>query len=1247
MTIDLDPETRLALVDELKKRILPGAQKRIGIEIARVLGIAASTGESKLSRLLNQHQGAIEQLLGPDRVEKVLDAICNELELDKEKLVSAARRAAGRRPRAAPDRHPAWQGLGEAAPWVDKVPGLPDGIVTLRAARSAYGQRVIWLVGPAGSGKSAWLWRAQQAQIGRLVDKLPDDAEPDAVWLVDEPDDPDAWIARAVRCRARLVIATRAARRLRDGQPQLELSAWTHGEAESFLGQLGVARGASAAAFSAVDLEVIADKLAELPGGWTPLDLGHLIRLLIDEPALRDRDSNDRELRIRAALHGMLCRAELSADRELLWSDDGRQSCAVAAAAAVRGSSDGRPIGPIREAAVREALADLAGVMVGGEGGTPLRLILERARRESRKDQSGKGGKGERDTVTAKQVLDKMEAWARSPSSDELIELLVELGAWRRIEGGRLVTSDDALALSLAAERLDDDWMWCRLRDTLGDPEWAMARIAWAACLGHVAERLDELLATDAAVHVGAIELAVALVAFAREVPRPDQVERAVCSAARLLACQTLVRIGLSPIPSLREVVRSASRRHLGTLPPVTVAWTRSELEQRCTEGTRRVVRAADGLAEDEPEWLRAPFGGTLPDWFTYARLMPWQAVPALQDGAGRELLRAAIPLLGERPDWEAVVMDHAADGHAWARAVATGDVEDIQVTIDLVSVRGLLRALGQWPAPCDLQRHERALAIVLDRLPHGTDAVRPQLHTRVVRAIVDFVRRHPDRPLPNVGWLQHHEARWREALDQAPAVNHLQVWFDGEREALARVVADASMSSALGGPGPLPTVIANGIARMLRLGEVLHRHGIQAPLHGLLEQTEARPHIDRTSVAWELGVGAADALLRLRDAASLRSLCEPYRSARSDAVWSVLSRKSHDEETVLWIADHLGERYDEVLESIVGRPERREVAKRWALDASSSFRRHAAAGWLLRHHAAGEVEHVRWLLTERAVKDSLHYVKAALAHRDEAVGAAAIALLPRALAELGAGADLVALVRRSFDPWPGDAEPWVAMMTLVRYLDEVNASGRSSSPDAIGALIELTQRYLATAPEEEACRVASAACSSLAAAARRLRLASLAAWVREPLGAHADAPALASRIAMARAGIISGLRSFGEDGADLDDDVLQAVADTDSLSAIWACSLLLEREALTEAQLLAEWSAVSDAVLVERDAAPARFHAVQDRLRRQAPRELARALADRLLSLPPELRRLGVPQISQVAMLDAGQVGRLSPLFE
>jgi hypothetical protein len=304
MTIDLDPETQLALVDELNKYVPAREQKRVGSALAKALGHADTTGWSNLSRLLNKHPDVVKQLLGPELAETVLDAIGKELTLDMAELVREARRVVGRRPRPAPDRHPAWQELGEAAPWVDKVPGLPDGMETLRVALRAYGQRVVWLVGPAGSGKSAWLWRAQRAQIGQLVETMPEDAEPDAVWLVDEPADPDAWIAGAARCKARLVIATRAAGQRHDGQSPLELSVWTYAEAASFVGQLDDARGAGAAALAAVDLERIADKLAALRGGWTPLDLGHLIRLLIEEPALLERDANDRELRIRSALHG-------------------------------------------------------------------------------------------------------------------------------------------------------------------------------------------------------------------------------------------------------------------------------------------------------------------------------------------------------------------------------------------------------------------------------------------------------------------------------------------------------------------------------------------------------------------------------------------------------------------------------------------------------------------------------------------------------------------------------------------------------------------------------------------------------------------------------------------------------------------------------------------------------------------------------------------------------------------------------
>jgi hypothetical protein len=46
-------------------------------------------------------------------------------------------------------------------------------------------------------------------------------------------------------------------------------------------------------------------------------------------------------------------------------------------------------------------------------------------------------------------------------------------------------------------------------------------------------------------------------------------------------------------------------------------------------------------------------------------------------------------------------------------------------------------------------------------------------------------------------------------------------------------------------------------------------------------------------------------------------------------------------------------------------------------------------------------------------------------------------------------------------------------------------------------------------------------------------------------------------------------------------------------------------------------------------------------------PHGFARALADRLLALPPDLRHLGILEISQVAIHDPRQAIRLSVLFD
>lgn len=198
MVLDLEMETRRALVDEIKRRIPPREQSRLARTLAEVRGTAFTTENPQLSRLLNKDPAAIEAMLGPHRVEELLDVIERDLGVSPEVLLRAARRAA--RPRPAPDRHPAWhEELGVVAPWIDRVPGLRDGMETLRQSASLDTLRpVVWLVGAAGSGKSARLWRAQQAGIGELLDEVPYEAAAGAVWLVDDPRDPSAWIARGV-----------------------------------------------------------------------------------------------------------------------------------------------------------------------------------------------------------------------------------------------------------------------------------------------------------------------------------------------------------------------------------------------------------------------------------------------------------------------------------------------------------------------------------------------------------------------------------------------------------------------------------------------------------------------------------------------------------------------------------------------------------------------------------------------------------------------------------------------------------------------------------------------------------------------------------------------------------------------------------------------------------------------------------------------------------------------------------------
>lgn len=310
MTLQLDPDERLAVVDEIIGRVPTGGQKRLAIALAAARGTQVTTETAQVSRLLNKKPEVVAQMLGPEEAEGVLGAICNELPVpvSVRDLVHAARRAARSR-RPVPDRHPAWQELGDAVSRASR-PGSPR-----YARRSSHtpSPPVVWLVGPAGSGKSAWLWRLEQQKIGERFDEVPVEPAAGAVWLVDEPPEPAVWIAEAARCGARLVIATPTPHELGKAHVKLELELWTGREVDDYLDELHDARGAGCSALDAVDLERIADALTTLGTSWTPLDLGNIIRLLIDEPVLLDRDGSDRELRIRSSLHALPRRTELRA----------------------------------------------------------------------------------------------------------------------------------------------------------------------------------------------------------------------------------------------------------------------------------------------------------------------------------------------------------------------------------------------------------------------------------------------------------------------------------------------------------------------------------------------------------------------------------------------------------------------------------------------------------------------------------------------------------------------------------------------------------------------------------------------------------------------------------------------------------------------------------------------------------------------------------------------------------------------
>lgn len=1219
--MDIDLETRHALIDEIKRRIPNREQKRV----AGALATALRTGDEapRFNRLLQGDEATANYLLGPAQAKTVLHALAAELKTDADELLEAARRAVRSRPRPTPDRHPAWTALGTSTPWVDEVPGLTGGLEALRGKLTRFqGPEVIYLVGPSGIGKTAWLQRAHDAGIGVLVTERADEPTAGSVFLVDDPPAPEAWLAWANRWRVRLVIAAASAPEKQSGAEVLTLTAWSQRELSAFVGGLRLAPAGVVPVLDDADLDAIERRLPAVRGIAAPLPLGHALRLMVDEPHLTT--ASERELQVSVALHQVTARAALSAGRTEVWRTHGRRAAQRAASLAIRSASASAIAAPIAEAELERDLARVAGPSVGHDVESLL-SIVERARRASPKN-----------------PLKKLEEWAATPSASELVELLVEAGLWRRGDRGLLTTTDDNLAVMLAADGLEEEWMWERLLATLADPSWSVVRQAWASSLSHVEARVDVLLAKGPAVHAGAMELAIALVAHAAESPRADQVAQVVYATVQLVLS---VRVFQAQLGMRREGpkedLRIASRRFRSALPPLTTSWTADELARRGTEATVTLLATLDELAEQGELWGDSElFASGLPAWATYARLLPWQALGLLRDPSSRRVLRdSTYPR-----SWEPVILDHAADGDRWARAIATGDVEeedDREAAVSLVTERAMLDSLVRWRGPRDRSRHQLALGHALFAGPRNDEARDGRLHRQAVTAVANLAQAHPDLVLPDTIELNLHERVWREGLVRAGSTDLLEAWLAVVQRDLARGLApeehvdhdDPTTYFALPAQMPQLTRLAE---QQVWLAEALHTLGRPEALRSLCALPARRHGSRREEVSWTLAVGAAKCLLRLREAAPLREALARERGGHGPA-YEVL-HGDHDDETETWIADEIEYGYDAFLARIPGRPRRRELARRWAR-AGTSHRQYAAARWLLEHGEDGEAELVIWLFRDEPIGSSQYHARAGLRHPDHRVRQAAASLLQRALTEAGTPGGLFE-VARAF--CPGKDRDRHALYVMKDYLDEVSASDQVLPADCVRALIRRLQVTLAGVAADEA-RVLASMCERLAQAARP-HSGVLGPWLRAPMGDGAVDDDVARTVRHHLAAGLVGLR--GHTG--LDRQLLQIIASwNDALYSVHAQMEVLEGDAITDAQLEEEWRAATDAVLLGKESASTRWYAVQELLQRRAPDRYAAAFTERLLALPAELKRSGVLQISQVAMFDARHAARLSALFD
>lgn len=1202
-----DQQMRIArTVRDLQKRKRPRGQKGMASAIASALGTQVATDSVRLSRFLGGDPAAVSFYFDATRRDEVFGAIEEFLEINRAVLLKMAGIGSG----YADGFHPAWPEIavtGEEDFVVD-VPGVRDLDHVIRQVKALKPGQTLWLVGGNGIGKTTLLARLARRGVGVLV-AAPDSVPEGDLWLIDEPTDPQVWLPRLAERGARAVIAVQErprpgsldARRY-DGSrsdSEIRLGPWDLKAAFRYLDRLEAVagRGSVAPKLPSTLREWLRDRVpAELPS--TPGELGYIARHAAEKPD-RLEGPDSRELRVAAWLDAASRGLVLEAAREL-FDRHGRRAYALAAAEAVRRDAPGALFRGTKREDVRAALVEMSGLHLGSiEGRSRLRALLAQATRKTR---------------------DEATALANSPTSDDLLDLLVSTGLWVEHGAGLLRPADPSMAERMAAEVLADaPDGWSVLLATLQDRSRDGVRRAAAARLKGAPERIEALLCEDAGRIVPAVEFAAALAASAPEEARPEQVVQIVASVLCLGGPTVLNEAGIvGTIEHAEAALRAVSRRYRGALPRLHSDADVRDLLRSAVPAVRSLLTLA-GLIGAELDHQLHRWGG-LRGWGfetpvkALAGALPWQAT-------------LADVFAARRGDVARVLLDRVEDGDIDARSIASGgfDGNDDDQLWQSLPVGKRLPLLGNAPTTAaeHLELLDRCIRAV-EKLP---ERERPANEVLARDAIARWIARFGDVPEHMTGpFVPRLSKLWLEGLRDCGASKILGAEFERlvHESALAEADEQERVARGLWNPNP------QSYDDVIEVGRVLYTLGEPEPLRCLV--LGARDERDERALA------AAQRLITLRDDATLRELVDEDAEEPSHASVACFRALAEvkDEDIVLWSAENLAflRHVGDVLERIT-QPSVATLATRWSVDSTHPRRAERAAHALLRAGLGG----VREVGSLFAGPHALWHCESGLRHPDKAVQRRAADVLGSLLLAAGAFSELDGGTFARL--LPTTPQPVRSVWDLTAAVRALHHHKRSESAKAIFTLARAAGAHDPKPTPEQGgtdwlfVDELIETCAATLLAFRDHRFVDL---LRSPLGRDGD-EARQSRL---RSNI---LLKVGYDAVDL--KVLEEIALDDEFFRRVAARRRLEDEPPPVKTLVAEWckslpelvagaephtgwGAVSDAPMSPR------WATVHGYLARREPHALAAAWVAFARDVKPEMRGRALVFYGEVVSLDA-----------